>query len=115
MKAGWIIGIAMAFVLLQVVMGIAELSYVGEDEVGKLQKLMEMGAPTQSGFGGFILGAVSMVFSSDFYNILWEMMWWQYPSIFIGPYELLRYALFLPISVGVVVSLLLAAVRGVRG
>lgn len=115
MKAGWIIGIAMAFVLLHIVMGVAEMSFVEADEVGKLQKLMEMGAPTQEGFLGFIVGAMSLVFSKDFYNILWEMMWWQYPSIFAGPYEILRYVLFLPISVGVAVSLLLAAVRGVRG
>lgn len=117
MKAGWIIGIVMAFVLLQVVMGIAELSTASleEGDVSKLQTLTELGAPTQAGFVGFVVGAVSMVFSAEFYDILWEMFMWQYPSIFIGAYELLRYAFFLPVSVGVVVSLLLAAVRGVSG
>ena len=111
MKPGWIIGLASAFVIMQIIAGVCEMGYVGSGEVGLFQQLMQPNIPDVK---IPVIGQIAAFFSItwDYIVVLWNMFWFNYP-FFQGTWSIVRYIFFVPVSVGVVVSLVLATVRGV--
>ena len=89
MKPGWLIGILMLYVGLQVIMGVCEMTYTDE-------------LPTV--FGGFLAGGEWSASSiNDALNGMWSALMFDYP-FFTGSWILLRY-IFLSVSGGVVIIL----------
>lgn len=93
MKPGWIIGILILFVGLQVIMGISEMTYTNE---------------MPAVFGAFLVGGEWTASSiNDMLNGLWAALMFDYP-FFTGSWIILRYV-FLSVSGGVVVVMLWSA------
>ena len=88
-KAGWIIGIVMAFVLMTIVASICELTApLSATAVSRIDVLMNPGLTNVTGWLGN----------------LWGMLWFDYP-FFSGTWLLAKYIFFMPISVGISVVL----------
>ena len=98
----WLIGIAVAFVLMTLLSGVLEGGYLSGAAATRLQLLISMPFPP----------TISWI------SNLWGMLWFDY-SFFHGGWVIFKYALFWPISFGLVVSyaflLLQAMWSGVRG
>jgi len=113
MKPGWVIGLFTAFVIMQIIAGVCEMTYLGSEQVGVLQQLMQPEIPDVQ---IPIIGSVVTFFAVtwNFISTLWtpQVFFWDYP-FFQGTWAIVRYALFIPLSIGLIVSLILAAVRGV--
>lgn len=89
LKAGWIIGIVMAFVLLSVIASVSELvAPLSAIAVSRIEVLMNPSLTNVTGWLGN----------------LWGMLWFDYPFL-TGSWSLVRYIIFLPISVGLSVIL----------
>lgn len=111
MKPGWLIGIGMLFISLSVVSGILEQQYLGRDDAGLLYRLLN--SYSEINFGNPLVAIGSMVTGSwQAIGALWGMFWFSY-AFFEGTWQIVRFAVFLPISVALAVSLVLAGVRGV--
>ena len=101
----------MLFVILQVIAGICEMQYIGVGEITKLQSLM---SPDFPDYNVPIIGAVAsfVTVAWDYIQVLWDMFWFDYP-FFAGAWMIVRFIFFIPVSIGMIVSLVLATVRGV--
>jgi hypothetical protein len=109
-KTGYLIGAIMLFVILAVVFGLAENSYMGANETSTLDTLM---APfMQSGLFSGVKVMVGSLFSGEYLDALWRVFWWEYPSVFHGDWIIARYAFFMPLSIGILIALALAFFRG---
>jgi len=89
MKPGWVIGILMLFVGLQITMGVCEMSYSGE---------------MPAVFNAFLTGgswSASRV--NDMLNGLWQALLFDYP-FFTGSWMMLQYV-FMSVSGGVVIMM----------
>ena len=103
-KPGWIIGLAMAFVLLTIVASICEMTApLSATAVIRLNTLMN---PSFTNIMGWL-------------GNLWSMLWFDYP-FFEGTWSLARYIFFMPVSVGIsviiaitIAQLLMTALGGV--
>lgn len=111
MKPGWLIGIVMAFVILAVVFGIANNAYMGEEATSTLDVLMR--PLMQTSLWGTVKVAVGSLFTTDFWDALWTVLWWNYPAIFHDNWLIARYVFFIPLSIGFLFSIGLAIFRGV--
>jgi len=111
MKPNWVIGLIAAFVVFTVIACICEMRYIGEGDVSKLQQLLQPDFPD---YKIPILGQIAafVTVAWDYVQVLWDMFWWDYP-FFEGSWSLVRYILFIPLSIGAVVALVLATFRGV--
>jgi len=110
MKVGWLVGIISAFVIISFIAGVCENAWYGTEIATKLDVLMRpfMAAGVFEG----IKAALGTVFSKVFWDTLWAIFWWNYP--FTGTvWELTRFIIFIPLSLGFIFSLGLAVVRGV--
>lgn len=108
MAVKWLIGLSMAFILLTIGSGVLEQTYLGTAEAGVFwQAISSFQAVSISdpitAIWSIMVGAWSMI------QALFKMLIWDY-AFFIDDYLVFRY-LFMSISVGMVVSLLLA-IRG---
>lgn len=111
MKPGWIIGFVMAFVIMSVIASICEMNTISAGDMTKLQQLLQPDFPDYKiPIIGQVAGFISVAW--DYIKILWSMFWFDYP-FFEGAWALARYILFIPISIGMVVTLVLATIRGV--
>lgn len=111
MRTGWIIGLVSAFVIFTIIACICEMNYIDEGDMSKLQQLLQPDFPDYKvPILGQIAGFVTVAW--DYIRILWGMFWWDYP-FFTGGWALVRYMMFIPLSIGMVVSLVLATFRGV--
>jgi len=104
LKAGFIIGITMAFVLLSIVAAICELTApLSATAVSRIDVLMNPSITNVTGWLGN----------------LWSMFWFDYPFL-TGSWSLARYIFFIPVSVGMsviiaieIARLLAAAIGGI--
>lgn len=111
-KASWTIGLVMAFVVLTLISGICEVTYMGSDETNRIQMLLQ---PTIPAHSSFISGLVAYVTAGwDYIINLWGMFWFDY-AFFTGGYAIFRYIFFLPISIGLILSIILSALPGSKG
>ena len=89
LKAGWVIGLVMAFVILSVIASICELTApLSATAISRIEVLMN---PNLTNITGWL-------------GNLWSMLWFDYPFL-TGSWSLVRYICFLPISVGISVIL----------
>lgn len=110
MRPGWLIGILVAFVLIAFVVGLCENAYVGAEITSKLDILMR--PLMQTSIWNGIKAFVGSLFTAEFWQTLWSIFWWDYP-FFTGTWGIIRYIFFIPLSIGVLLSLGLATLRGV--
>ena len=95
MKVGWIVGIAMAFILLSVVASICELAApLSASTISRLDVLMN---PSVTNITGWL-------------GNLWGMLWFDYPFL-TGAWAIARYIFFIPISIGMSVMLAIELAR----
>lgn len=106
MRPGWIIGLAMAFILLHLVNGVCEMTFMtGNTEsifngvIGQTQIVTES--------SNYLTGAYNvLVLGWEVLKLLWAMFWFDY-AFLTGDWIFLRF-IFMTISVGLIVSLVLA-------
>lgn len=110
MKTSWLIGIITLYILLQIASGIGELTYPGSAETNRLVALMNPDIPVSTN----PIGAVVAYITAGWHYIqnLWGCFWFDY-SFFQGGWLMAKYAIFWPVSIGVVVSIVFAVFRGV--
>jgi len=109
MATKWLIGLVMVYLVLTVVSGIAEGTYIGGTGVSTIWSAMESFQTID------IANPLTMVYGvviaiKDMLIGLFEIFTWKF-SFFVGVWGIFRW-LLISISVGMVVSLLLA-LRGV--
>lgn len=109
MKTSWLIGLFVLFVVLHLITGVMEMSYMGAREVSRLQVLMQPGVIFSNWLPWAIVTAAA-TYIANFFN----MLMFNYPTIFQGPYLIVKYALFIPISLGILVTLVLGVIGTVR-
>lgn len=110
MNPKWIIGLLMLFILAAIFSGIMEQTYVGTAEETILERLMSPNFPEFSSPLGAITGFISLTWG--WIQALWDVFTWNY-AMYQGDWAIVRWVFLLPLSIGLVVSLVLAAVRGV--
>jgi hypothetical protein len=107
----WLIALAILFVVGSLLSGIIEQQYLGSSQVGVLHGLI--GGYEQVDFSNPLIGIgslLSIVWNS--FKALWNMFWWNY-AFFDGEWVIIKYALFWPISFGMVITLVLSLTRGI--
>lgn len=113
MKSSWIIGIMVLYVALAIISGMVEMTTpLGVDEVSRIKVLMSPTAPAYTDPLGAIFAYIT--FTWDYIANLWGIFWFDY-AFFSGGWVYVRYLLFIPVSIGVIVSLVIAVVRGAGG
>jgi hypothetical protein len=110
MKTSWFIGMVMLFMVLSVIANICEMNYLGAGEVSTMQKLMQPDIPAYSNPVGAVVAYITVAW--DYIKELWAIFWFDYP-FFTGSMQLVRMAIFMPVSIGIIISIVLAAIRGV--
>lgn len=91
MRIGYIIGIVMLFGIFQLIAGIVEqVAPLSSTAISRLDILMN---PQWTNITGYV-------------NNLWSMFWFDYPFL-QDSWQLVRYILFIPVSIGVIVVLIL--------
>ena len=110
MSAKWLIGFFMLYVICAIVSLMMEAQQLGASEASTLYIILTPDIPAYSNPIGAIFAYISV--APAYLDALWSIFWWDY-SFFEGSWQLVRYILFLPLSGGLVVSLVLAFVRGV--
>jgi len=98
-----------SFVILTMLSGIIEMQYLG-GKAGVLQNIMDAAKVTT------INNPITAPFTFlsvgwNMIKALWEAFWWQY-SFFQGYWVIVKYAIFWPISVGLIFAIVMA-LRGV--
>ncbi len=111
MKSGWFIGFLMLFVICSIISGIAEQTVIGAGEMTKMQTLMTMPNTTSLSTIGAVFAYID--YSKDVIAVLWDMFWWNY-SFLQGEWLYAKYLLFMPISIGMALTFVLA-IRGTGG
>lgn len=92
----YIIGLFMLFGVCTIIMGIIEGIPYGSDETTKLYDLMK---PS---------------FSLGYLGNLWDMFWFDYPFL-TGNLLYVKYVIFWPMSIGLIVSFVVGIVSGLGG
>jgi len=110
MKTSWFIGLFTLFIVLSLLSGIMELAYLGgsEDHSNVISTLMTAQIDTSTGLLGIVWS--SLVLTKDIIVAIWSALWFDY-AFFTGQYQIIRWAFFIPLSIGLIVSLLMA-IRG---
>lgn len=105
----WLIGILMAFIVLTLISGVIEGTYIGADEVTTLKDFVRPPLSSPSSMYTWLT------------ETLWTVLWFDY-AFFHGGWSIFRYAIFLPVSAGVVISYgailiqaMIVALRSVAG
>ena len=105
MKTSWLIGMVMLYVMLTVVSGISEGTYFGGTGVATVwQCLTSFQTIEATNIATVVIDVIIII--KDLFVGLFEILTWKF-SFFTGVWIIFRW-LFTAISVGIVVSLLLA-------
>lgn len=112
MSAKWFIGLVMLHILLTIISGICEMTSISAADIGRIQLLMQPDVPAYTNPVGAVFSYMTATW--DYIENLWGIFWFDY-AFFQGSWLYLRYCLFMPVSVGVIVTLVIAVVRGVGG
>ena len=110
MSIKWIIGLMTAFIILSLLSGIIEMQYLGTSDAGILNSIIT--APEVVSFNNPLTAVYTFAsFAWNMTKALWAAFWWDY-AFFQGYWVIFKYAIFWPISVGIIVAIVLA-IRGV--
>jgi len=105
MKTSWLIGLVMTYVILTVISGISEGTYFGGTGVATVWRCLTSFQTIESASLATVAIGVFIAIK-DLFIGLFEILTWKF-SFFTGVWIIFRW-LFTAISVGIVVSLLLA-------
>jgi len=110
MKTSWFIGLFTLFITLSILSGIMEMVYLGgsEDHSNVISTLMTAQIDTSTGLLGILWS--SIILTKDIIVAIWAALWFDY-AFFEGQYQIIRWAFFFPVSIGLIISLLMA-IRG---
>lgn len=106
MSTKWLIGLIMLWGMFTVIAGICEQSTYGATEVGLVQQLMTQPEFTST-FGVLGDAYTAMSWAGNEIKVLWNMFWFNYP-FFEGQWQTIRYIVFMPVSIGVIISMFFA-------
>jgi len=109
MKTSWFIGLLTLWGIFTVISGIIEMNTLGEAEVGVFQALMQPEIPEFTNPIGAVFAFVNVAW--DYLQNLWSVLWFDY-AFFQGQWLYVKYIIFLPISISLVISLVFI-LRGV--
>ena len=109
MSPKWTIGFCMLFVLGAIFSGIVEMQYLGGGETAVINRLLHPDMPSFSNPLGVVTGFISVVWG--YIQALWEIFTWDF-AMFQGEWALVRWGLFLCLSAGMVLSLVLVMLKG---
>jgi len=85
------------------------MQYYGSGDIGLFHDLLT--THKEISFGNPFTGFLTLIQAGwDYLVLVWRLFWWDY-AFFYGTYEIIR-ILCWTISVGIVVSLILAVTRG---
>ena len=104
MRPGWIIGLLMAFLLLHLVNGVCEMTFVTGDTETIIQPLLEVDVGESVGWWEIITTTISYAIAAI--RVLWSAMWFDY-SFLTGGWIFLRF-IYLAISAGIAFGIFLA-------
>lgn len=110
MSTKWLIGMAMLYVVLTIIDGIADGTYFGSTGVGTIWSAMtgfhaiDVTNPLAA-VGGVLIQVWQILVG------IFEILTWNFPHIFSGVWAIVRYVLC-AISLGIVISLVMS-LRGV--
>lgn len=118
MRATWVVGLAMLWLIGTLISLTLESTYIGQElqyteagaVVGTVSTLDKLMNPEFQEFTNpltFIVGIFNIVW--DYLGVLWNMLWWNY-VFFTGVWSIFKYIGWC-ISLGVVLMLVLA-IRG---
>jgi hypothetical protein len=111
MKTGWIVGIVTAWVVMAIFGVICDLAWFDGATFSSLTQLTNPSFPASSiPVIGVIVGAIAAVWS--WIQALFTVILLRF-DFFSGSYLILWYIFCLPVSLGVIVSLVLVTFRGV--
>ena len=111
MKSSWIIGLLVLYVVLAIISGMVEMtSPLAAGDINRIQTLMSPTVPAYTNPLGAVFAYIT--WTADYIANLWGIFWFDY-AFFTGSWALVRYAIFIPIGIGVVVSLVMSVVRGI--
>ena len=111
MKTSYFIGLAILFVVLTLISGICELDYAkSTGSITLLESLMKPDIPSYFNPIGAVVAYVTVAWG--YVQTLWSMLWFDY-SFFTGGWIWIRYIFFIPVSLGLVLTLVLSVFRGV--
>lgn len=111
MNPKWIVGLGMLFIVLSIFNGIIEQSYIGSGKTNVFYTLLSSYSEASFSNPLIAIGSIVNVVWGTIQTV-WAMFIFDYAQ-FEGSWQIVRFAFFLPISVALVVSLILSAVRGV--
>jgi len=109
MKTSWLIGLASLMVILTVVSGIIEQTYLGTEQTGTLWGILASFKAIEFSYNIFAVVGDIIVAVGTLVQGIWKMLTFDY-AFFTGVWAIFRW-LFVAIGVGVAVSLALA-IRG---
>ena len=111
MKTSYFIGLSILFVVLTLISGICELDYAKSiGSITHLEALMKPDIPSYNNPIGAVAAYITVAWS--YVQTLWSMLWFDY-AFFDGGWIWIRYIFFIPISIGLVLTLVLSIFKGV--
>jgi len=112
MKASWIIGLWMLFIGGALLSGILEMQYLGGSESvsGVFNSLMSVPSLANLNFLEIVGAVIGIVW--NWIQAFWDMLWWNY-AFFDDSWAIIKWILFYPLSVAMVVTTVMAIGRGV--
>ena len=110
MATKWLIGMVTLWIICTVISLFLEAQQYGSSEVATLYTLLTPDIPSFWNPIGAAIAYITVAW--DYISVFWSMFWWDY-SFFTGGWELVRFILFIPLSAGIIVSLVFATIRGV--
>lgn len=93
----------MVMLLLNIVNGICEMSWVTGEAESKLYQLLAMPVAEETSFLGIGASTSYFTIAWDKIQVLWGMFWFDY-AFFTGPWVYLRF-FFIAIGAGIIISL----------
>ena len=113
MSPKWLIGVLIMFLMCSIFSGIIEMTYLGEEEKSVFERLLFVEVFTTDSAWEGIKNVFVGVFTNplEFMDALWDIFTFNY-AMYTGDYIIVRY-LLLTITAALVISLVLAIVRGV--
>lgn len=93
----WVIGFVFLFVIFTALSSVVE----GADVATGMTRLEMLMNPAGNAWA--------------YLGNLWDMFWFRYAFLDEAPYSLIRYIVFWPVSIGLIVSLVSTTITGVLG
>ncbi len=125
MKTSWIVGLIFVMLVANIFAGIANGSTTifSTTEGVNVENLTALSSPDIGDIGEgnvfqtvsyYVVGAVSFVPKvAHFFVILANALWWNYPTLFAGSWDILRWLLLRPLSIAMLVTIVIM-IRGVH-